>query len=314
MQLSIEVFFEVDPSCGTDIAHMQNETLALRPVSLKPFHGSHSSIAGWTSIMEVALFLVSLCLVVVVDGQKSVRRTAYTHQEEMKVVQARTDGFVAETENVLWPFVRFPTNFLELSSYLDNLTKQNAKWDSATGMLNPFWMVKDRKMLFSHICTTFRRSWKLLLRKIQRLPPLMSSAQVFRLVGWCFGGTLWSSLLLVPDYYSGDFTWKLFHSKGSGDFGFATCSRRRGEAAFKVRQTNKFKKSLEIKKNLQKTQFFYIFSLLSGKMLVLDYFASFFLPTRFSPKKRGVSWNPGGHRIWDEIQFILTKPPLITVA
>ena len=52
--------------------------------------------------MEVALFLVSLCLVlVVVDGQKSVRRTAYTHQEEMKVVQARTDGFVAETENVL---------------------------------------------------------------------------------------------------------------------------------------------------------------------------------------------------------------------
>ena len=54
--------------------------------------------------MEVGLFLVSLCLVVVVvvvDGQKSVRRTAYTHQEEMKVVQARTDGFVAETENVL---------------------------------------------------------------------------------------------------------------------------------------------------------------------------------------------------------------------
>ena len=39
--------------------------------------------------MEVALFLVSLCLVVVVvvDGQKSVRRTAYTHQEEMKVEQ-----------------------------------------------------------------------------------------------------------------------------------------------------------------------------------------------------------------------------------
>ena len=36
MQLSIEVFFEGDPSCGTDIAHMQNETLALRPVSLKP--------------------------------------------------------------------------------------------------------------------------------------------------------------------------------------------------------------------------------------------------------------------------------------
>ena len=55
--------------------------------------------------------------------------------------------------------------------------------ETATGMLNPFWMVKDRKMLFSHICTTFRRSWKLLLRKIQRLPPLMSSAQVFRLVG-----------------------------------------------------------------------------------------------------------------------------------
>ena len=53
MQLSIEVFFEVDPSCGTDIAHMQNETLALRPVSLKPLleHLSmalfaHSSIAG----------------------------------------------------------------------------------------------------------------------------------------------------------------------------------------------------------------------------------------------------------------------------
>ena len=52
MQLSIEVFFEVDPSCGTDIAHMQNETLALRPVSLKPLleHLSmalfaHSSIA-----------------------------------------------------------------------------------------------------------------------------------------------------------------------------------------------------------------------------------------------------------------------------
>ena len=73
--------------------------------------------------------MVSLCLVVVlvVGGQKSVRRTAYTHQEEMKVVQARTDEFVAETENVLSPFVRFPTNFLELSSYLDNLTKPNAK-------------------------------------------------------------------------------------------------------------------------------------------------------------------------------------------
>ena len=71
--------------------------------------------------MKVGLFMASLCLVlVVVDGQKSVRRTAYTHQEEMKVVQARTDEFVAETENVL-------TNFLELSSYLDNLTKPNAK-------------------------------------------------------------------------------------------------------------------------------------------------------------------------------------------
>ena len=50
--------------------------------------------------MGVALFLVSVSLlVVVVPGEKSVSRTAYTHQEEMKVVQARTDEFVAE--NVL---------------------------------------------------------------------------------------------------------------------------------------------------------------------------------------------------------------------
>ena len=51
--------------------------------------------------MGVTLFLVSVSLLVaVVPGEKSVSRTAYTHQEEMKV-EARTDGFVAETENVL---------------------------------------------------------------------------------------------------------------------------------------------------------------------------------------------------------------------
>ena len=170
--------------------------------------------------------------------------------------------------------------------------------ETATGMLNPFWMVKDRKMLFSHICTTFRRSWKLLLRKIQRLPPLMSSAQVFRLVG-----ALWSSLLLVPDYYSGDFTWKLFHSKGSGDFGFATCSRRRGEATFKVRQTNKFKKSLEIKKQSSENSILLHFFSLIGKNVSFGLFCLFFWPTRFSPKKGGgglvksrgsqnLGWNP----------------------
>ena len=30
----IEIFFEGDPSCGTDIAHMQNETLADHQLAL----------------------------------------------------------------------------------------------------------------------------------------------------------------------------------------------------------------------------------------------------------------------------------------
>ena len=38
------------------------------------------------TIMDAALFLVSLSLVVVlVAGEQSVSRTAYTHQQEMKV-------------------------------------------------------------------------------------------------------------------------------------------------------------------------------------------------------------------------------------
>ena len=41
--------------------------------------------------MGVALFLVSVSLVVVVAGEKSVRLRGYTHQEEMKVTETAFD-------------------------------------------------------------------------------------------------------------------------------------------------------------------------------------------------------------------------------
>ena len=88
------IFFHMKPSSGTDTAELEIEMLAS---DQSAFGIADSNCYPWSPlqvllyefrplspIMDVALFLVSVILVV--GGEEQiVSRTSYTHQQEMKV-------------------------------------------------------------------------------------------------------------------------------------------------------------------------------------------------------------------------------------
>ena len=61
--------------------------------------------------MDIALFLVSVILVV--GGEKSVSRTSYTHQQEMKV------------KTILWPLFKLGISKDDLQAELEALAEGN---------------------------------------------------------------------------------------------------------------------------------------------------------------------------------------------
>ena len=88
------IFFHMKPSSGTDTAELEIEMLAS---DQSAFGVADSNCYPWSplqvllhefrplsTIMDIALFLVSVILVVGGEEQ-SVSRTSYTHQQEMKV-------------------------------------------------------------------------------------------------------------------------------------------------------------------------------------------------------------------------------------